>query len=82
MDQVINLAMGQLEYYVDRADFHASNGNEELEYFFIQQGKDLVQSLNATDDEEALLYMTFHRLLADDEGALFLAAHSDPEFYA
>lgn len=82
MDTVINLAMGQLEYYVDRADFHAANGDEDLSTFFIQQGKDLVQSLNATDEEESLFYMTFHRLLSEDEGALFLAAHSDPEFYA
>jgi len=81
MDQVTNLAMAQLEYYVERAEYHAQNDNSELSKFFMQQGHDLVASLNATEEEDTILYMTFHRHLSDDEGSLFLSTHWDPEFY-
>ena len=81
MDQVTNLALGQLEYYVEAAEVHAQRGDQELHDFFIQQGRDLVQALNATDEEESIFYMTFHRELAEDGGSLFLSSHADPEFY-
>ena len=79
MDTVTNLAMGQLEYYVERAEYHADNGNEDLSTFFIQQGRDLAASLSATEQDESLFYMTFHRLVSNDNGAAFLADHNDIE---
>lgn len=79
MDTVTNLAMGQLEYYVDRADYHQLNGNADLYDFFIQQGRDLAASLSATVEDESLFYMTFHRLVSEDNGAAFLADHNDSE---
>lgn len=79
MDQITNIALGQLEYYAQRAAYFSTTGETDLAKFFQQQGSDLVEALEDESSSNSVFFLTDHRTLSSDDGSAFLSNHNDPE---
>ena len=76
MTQLDSLIAQQLEFYADKAGESVS---EEDQTFWVQQGLDLLNEMNAPTEEEGVFYVTYWRYESESFGVTFEQDHGDPE---
>jgi len=75
-ENLTELACDRMDSLVDQAAAHQKAGDELGKLICISEIEELAQAL---DDNEEILYMTYHRYLSDSFGVEFEIEHGDPE---
>lgn len=76
MTETDNLAIARIEHLVERAAFHAREGDDSLKEFFLAEAKILSMVMDGPD---GLFQMRYHRYISDSFGTVFELEHCDPE---
>jgi hypothetical protein len=76
MTETDNLSIAHIEHLVERAAFHARDGDESLKEFFLAEAKILSMVMDGPD---GLFQMRYHRYISDSFGVVFELDHCDPE---
>ena len=76
MTQLDSLIAQQLEFYADKAG-ESDNVNDQE--FWVQQGLDLLEEMNASSEDDGVFYVTYWRYESESFGVTFEQDHGDPE---
>ncbi len=76
MTETDNLAIDRIEHLVERAAFHAREGDDSLKEFFLAEAKILAMVMDGADN---VFQMKYHRYASDSFGVDFEITHGDPE---
>lgn len=76
MTETDNLAIDRIEHLVERAAFHAREGDGSLKEFFLAEAKILSMVMDGADN---VFQMKYHRYVSDSFGVDFEITHGDPE---
>lgn len=76
MTETFNLAIDRIEHLVERAAFHAREGDDSLKEFFLAEAKILSMVMDGADN---VFQMKYHRYVSDSFGVDFEITHGDPE---
>lgn len=76
MNEVQNLALDRIEQLIERATYHAKQGDECLKEMLLAEAKIQAMVMDGADD---VIHMRYHRYISDSFGVEFEITHGDPE---
>jgi len=76
MTETDNLAIDRIEHLVERAAFHAREGDDSLKEFLLAEAKILSMVMDGADQ---VFQMKYHRYTSDSFGVAFEITHGDNE---